>query len=450
MRQRFTRSVLRLSGLAAAATVGLLAAGTSAGAATVSGIPAVAGPSQISPKVTSIPESFSCDFSAYGGPATVTGSATFTVPTSVTAGAAIATAFRAPSGVATALGTDQQVGTFLSHKYTFSLTGVAMTDASGASLQVASTSTTAVPVAADKAIGVAPLTVTDSATVQHAGTAHITGPAGFTIIPVAGDATTPAINCTIAGGAHTYAVTVAPVPSPTPTPTTPAAGSGPVYRCVVSATGLPQGTVHETVSTPIPMALSSSGPEQTGHSVLITLSSGAAGLGAPYPLPATSLVFSGALSVQGAQHGAIALRRTTAQVGKTTFTVSGALPLTQPGADRVYLPGQFTFTVVGPYYPGTHRRVDFITACTATPSAQVGLRLTVTGQPVAVSGHGGSTNGSGTAASGAVPAGAPNTGGGTAPGSALPLILGGVALLLAGGGGTVFAIRRRRLSPPSA
>jgi hypothetical protein len=46
--------VLRLSGLAAAASAGLLAVCTSAGAATISGpaVPAIAGPSQVSPKAT--------------------------------------------------------------------------------------------------------------------------------------------------------------------------------------------------------------------------------------------------------------------------------------------------------------------------------------------------------------------------------------------------------------
>jgi hypothetical protein len=442
-----TRSVLRLSGLAAAASAGLLAVCTTAGAATASGpaIPAMAGPSQAAPKTTTAQYSFTCDFSAYGGPAAETGAGVFTVPASVLQGDAASMTFEtAALPLTTAVA--QKLGA--ADGLTLNLTGVNVTDATGAASHLvvypgAGSLSTSAPTE------IKAITAADSAGLRKTGVAHVTGPTGFTITPSTDNTAGAAIDCTIAGGAHTYPVTVAAAPATTPTPTAPATlPSGPEYKCVVSATGLPQGPESETVTTPIPMTLSASGTEKTGKTLLVTLSSGADGLGAPYPLPATDLVFSGKLAVEGAQRGAIALQRATAQVGKSTFTVSGALPLTQPGADRVYLPGQFTFTVVGPYYPGTHRRVDFITACTATPGAQVGLRLDVTGQ--AIGGNGGTTNGSGTAVSGAAPAGAPNTGGGSAPGSVLPLVLAGAALLLAGGGGTAFALRRRRFSPPSA
>ena len=87
-------------------------------------------------------------------------------------------------------------------------------------------------------------------------------------------------------------------------------------------------------------------------------------------------------------------------------------------------------------------------ACTATPGPQIGLRLNVTGQPVGGTAGGGA--GGSTTATGAVPAGAPNTGGGPRPGSDLPMVLGGVALLLLGGGGIAFAARRRRVGQQPA
>jgi hypothetical protein len=444
VRHSFTRSVLRLTGLAAAASAGLLAIGTSAGAATISGpaVPAIAGPSQTSPKVTTTSDSFTCDFSAYGGSATEAGTGTFTVSTTVAQDDAAEITFQTAalpltSAVAQKLATADGL--------TLNLTGVAVTDATGAAPHLVSYPGAGLLSTSGPA-EIEPISTSDSAGLRNAGVAHVTSPAGFTITPSTGDQPGAPIKCAIAGGAHTYPVTVTADAPTTPTPSvTPSAG--PRYTCLVSATGLPQGTIHQTVTTPIPMTLSASGADKTGHSILVTLSSGTDGLGAPYPLPATSLVFAGTLSVQGAQHGVLNLRRTTAQVGKSTFTAAAALPLDRPGALRIYLPAQFTFTVVGPYYPGTHRRVDFITACRAIPGPQIGLRLDVTGQ--AVSG-GGSTNGGGTAASGAVPAGAPNTGGGATPANSLPFLLGGAALLLAGAGGTALALRRRRLSSPSA
>ena len=446
---KFAAPLLRLSGLAAATAVGLLAASTAAGAAAVSDpvIAPAASPNQSAAKTTAVPYSFSCDFSGYGGSTTTAGTATFTVPTAATAGDPATTTFKT-----TALPLTSAVAQKLASADTFSLdlTGLAATDSSGATPKIVvypgvGSLATSGPAA------ILPIAAVDNVTFDRTGTGHITGPASFTITPMAGSTAMPAIKC--ANSAATTSDTVdvtAPASTPTPpTPTTiPAPSSGPGYRCVISITGIPQGTQSETVTTPIPMTLSESGVQKTGSTVLVTLSSGSSGLGAPYPLPATELVFSGALAVEGAQHAVIPLRRATAQVGKNTFTVAGSLHLTQPGADRVYLPGQFTFTVVGPYYPGTHTRVDFILACTATPGPQIGLRLNVTGQPVGGT-AGGGTGGS-TTATGAVPAGAPNTGGGPRPGSDLPMVLGGVALLLLGGGGIAFAARRRRVGQQPA
>jgi hypothetical protein len=439
--------VLRLSGLAAAASAGLLAVCTSAGAAPISGpaVPAIAGPSQVSPKATTAQYSLSCDFSAYGGTSPQGTTATFSMPSTVTQDDAVTTTF---ATAALAITAPEQQKLASADALALSLTGVSVTDSTGAARHLVVYGGAAqLSVAGNGNPVIEPATSAVNALLPNLGTAHVTAPTKFTITPMTGNTALAPIPCTVTGNVHTLSVdvvaTASTIPAPSASATPPA---GPQYKCLVSATGLPQGTIHQTVTTPIPMTLSASGPEKTGHSILVTLSSGTDGLGAPYPLPATSLVYQGTLSVQGAQPGVLDLRRTTAQVGKSTFTVSAPLPLKRPGALRVYLPTQFTFTVVGPYYPGTHRRVDFITACSATPGPQIGLRLDVTGK--AVSG-GGTTEGSGTAASGAVPGGAPNTGGGAAPGSSLPLILGGAGLLLAGGGGTALALRRRRFSPPS-
>ena len=449
-----SRPLLRLSGLAAAASAGVIAMGAGAGAATTTsgpvGSPATAS-GQSSVPTNTTQHAFSCDLSGYGGSASAEGTATFTLPTKTTAGGLTTTTFKTP-----ALPLSAAEAQKLASADTFTLTAPALTakDSSGAAPKISvypgvgSLSTTPAQI----------LPMTSSATMafQHVGQGAISVNAGFTITPMTGDTAMPAIPCVMHAGPLSYPLTVAapasatpPAPQPTGPPTAlpPGASSGPVYRCVLGFTGVPGSKQTFPLTAPLPMTLTASGSQKTGHTVLVTLSSGSQGLGAPYPLPNTvAVAFSGALAVKGAQSGAIPLHRTTAQVGKSTFTVSGPLYLTKPGTDRIYLPHQFAFTVVGPYFPGTHTRVDFNLACTAASSV-IGLRLNVTGQPV---GGGAGSQGGGTAATGAVPVGAPNTGGGPRPGSDLAMVLGGVALLLLGGGGAVYAARRRRLGQTAA
>jgi hypothetical protein len=449
-----SRPLLRLSGLAAAVSVGVITMSAGAGATTTGGpvVSPATTPSQSSVPTKTTQYAFSCDLSGYGGSASTDGTATFTMPTKTTAGGSTTTTFKTP-----ALPLSAAEAQKLASADTFTLTAPALAakDSSSAAPKIAvypgvGSLSTSGPTQ------ILPMTSSATMAFQHVGQGAISVSAGFTIIPMKGDTAMPAIPCIMHAGPLTFplsvtapASTTPPTTQPTAPPTTlpPVASSGPMYRCVLGFTGVPGNKQTFTLTAPLPMTLTASGSQKTGHTVLVSLSSGPQGLGAPYPLPNTvALAFSGALAVKGAQFGAIPLHRATAQVGKSTFTVSGPLYLTKPGTDRIYLPNQFAFTVVGPYFPGTHTRVDFNLACTAASSV-VGLRLNVTGQPVGGTAGG---QGSGTAATGAVPVGAPNTGGGPRPGSDLPMVLGGIALLLLGGGGAVYAARRRRLGQSAA
>jgi hypothetical protein len=207
------------------------------------------------------------------------------------------------------------------------------------------------------------------------------------------------------------------------------APSGPVYTCT-------DGSSRGSIDAPLPLAVSATGLRVTGSTETVTLSSPDSGLGAPYPSGTSALAFSGSLLVTGAQQGSISLSRHTTVLTDKTFSVLGQLYLEKPGTYHILLPSRFTFTISG-------TKNTYLSCALKTSPAPTGLTLTVTGEPTA-GGQGG------TAATGALPAGAPNTGGGSGPGSNLPMIAGGAALLLIGGAGFVFAARRRRLGQPSS
>jgi hypothetical protein len=273
-------------------------------------------------------------------------------------------------------------------------------------------------------------------TFRRTGTAHISDPLGFVITPSAGDIAMAPIKCSNPT-ASIISLDINVTARPAPTPPPPSTG-GPVYTCTFEIPGIPGGPGGPgPLSAPLPMTISATGPRTTGSTDEVTLSSGSDGLGATYPPGTTALAFSGTLPVTGAQHGAVVLRKYTTSTSSTTFRVSGPLYLAKPGTDHILFPNQFTFTIFGPTNPATGKPLSIALSCQSEAST-VALTLKVTGKAAAGGGNGG------TEANGAVPAGAPNTGGGPGPGSDLPMAVGGAALLLIGGGFVVVAARRRR------
>jgi hypothetical protein len=232
------------------------------------------------------------------------------------------------------------------------------------------------------------------------------------------------LQCSTSSTAVTINVTAPASPVP----------GGPVYLCDY---GTSIGSLG-SLAAPLPLAISATGLRVAGSTDTVTLSSPSDGLGAPYLAGISALAFSGSLPVTGVQQGIISLSKHTTVLTDKTFSVLGQLYLAKPGTYHILLPGQFTFTIFR-----TQSTYPIALSCALkTSPAPAGLTLTVTGKTTA-GGHGS------TAATGAVPAGAPNTGGGSGPGSSLPMIAGGAVLLLIGAG-FVVAARRRRQGQPSS
>ena len=126
----FFPPLLRLSGLAAAVTAGLIAASTGAGATTAGG-PAVSpagGANQPAAKTTAVPYTFSCDFSGYGGSAATAGTAMFTVPETVTLSDSAQAAFKTPALPLTPAMAQKLAS---ADTFTLNLTGLTAADSSG-------------------------------------------------------------------------------------------------------------------------------------------------------------------------------------------------------------------------------------------------------------------------------------------------------------------------------
>ena len=281
---------------------------------------------------------------------------------------------------------------------------------------------------------------TGKVTFPAEGTGVIEAPAKtLTFVPLKGGTAQPPIICTTTAATQDVQVTV----------TAPVFGtSGPLYTCKVTI-----GTLTATELAHLPMTITASGSRTTGKTLTVTLAS--APLGAPYPEGTTSIGFTGALPVHGAQPGKIALAKTTKDVTSSPFRVSGKLRLTKPGTDHILLPEKFTFTDKVTV-SAAEAVVTITLACTIiTSPTPVGLTVHVTGAPVnphpsasptsspgstsaGGGGQGGQGEGSGT------PVGAPDTGGGAGPGGSLVLAVAGLAIALTGGGLVFLASQRRR------
>jgi hypothetical protein len=217
----------------------------------------------------------------------------------------------------------------------------------------------------------------------------------------------------------------------TPAAGTPTAFTAPAYTCTVTS-----GAHSANRTARIPIQLRDTGPGTVGSTDTVTLSSPGTALGGPFPAGTSTVGFSGALPVMGAQTDSVPLTGPMTDTGNGLFSLSGRLMLNTAGLDHILPPTRFTVTIHAATVVSVVVTCVLVTALTATMPASVTL-------PVA------STAGTVPLAAGATPAGAPATGGGGSLHHAADLagLAVGGAILLAGLGVTVAGIRRRRQSP---
>jgi hypothetical protein len=212
---------------------------------------------------------------------------------------------------------------------------------------------------------------------------------------------------------------------------TPTAFTAPAYTCTVTS-----GAHSANRTARIPIQLRDTGPGSVGSTDAVTLSSPGTALGGPFPAGTSTVSFSGALPVMGAQTGSVPLSGIMTDTGNGLFSLGGRLMLTAAGLDHILPPTRFTVTVHAASVISVVVTCVVVTAMTATMPASVALRVTAAGGMVPLT-------------AGATPAGAPGTGGGGSlhhAGDLAGLAAGG-AVLLAGLVITVAGLRRRRQSP---
>jgi hypothetical protein len=217
----------------------------------------------------------------------------------------------------------------------------------------------------------------------------------------------------------------------TPAAETPTAFTAPAYTCTVTS-----GAHSANRTARIPIQLRDTGPGSVGSTDAVTLSSPGTALGGPFPVGTSTVSFSGALPVMGAQTGSVPLSGIMTDTGNGLFSLGGRLMLTAAGLDHILPPTRFTVTVHAASVISVVVTCVVVTAMTATMPASVALRVTAAGGMVPLT-------------AGATPAGAPGTGGGGSlhhAGDLAGLAAGG-AILLAGLVITVAGLRRRRQSP---
>lgn len=217
----------------------------------------------------------------------------------------------------------------------------------------------------------------------------------------------------------------------TPATGTPTAFTAPTYTCTITS-----GAHSANRTARIPIQLRDTGPGSVGSTDTVTLSSPSTALGGPFPAGTSTVGFSGALPVMGAQTDSVPLTGTMTDTGNGVFSLSGQLMLNTAGLDHILPPTRFTVTIHAASVISVVVTCVLVTAMTATMPASVALQVAGAAGTVPLM-------------AGATPAGAPNTGGGGSlhhAGDLAGLAAGG-AVLLAGLGITVAGVRRRRHSP---
>jgi hypothetical protein len=400
--------------LRAAAALALGAATVAGAAAAITPAPAGAATSPIGPTQTR-GEQFYCDLSGYGGGYTTDQVITFTEPRIVTAGRPATSGVSIPAIPLTAAESQQLAS---ADHYTLAVAF----KATGTPASTVLTGPAAAPSAPPTEIPA--LAATGSVTFQGVGAAYISDFTGFEITPSDGGTAMPPIKCYNALASLTnWNVTVT-------------APGVPLYLCTQSTNPQAQWLWS------LPMRITASGPAAVGGTEHVTMTSGDTNFGAPYPAGTLNARLTGSLPVSGAQPGSVRLTGKTGGTSSDPFTLSGVLLLTRTGTDVIHDASQFAFTVTSPSGSST------LTCDLVGDSAPAGLTLTVApGSPSPSAsatgpGTGSAAGGGDTAATGAVPAGAPNTGGGERPGSDLLPAGAGLALVLLGGA-LWYAARRR-------
>jgi hypothetical protein len=217
----------------------------------------------------------------------------------------------------------------------------------------------------------------------------------------------------------------------TPAPGTPTAFTAPTYTCTITS-----GAHSANRTARIPIQLRDTGPGSVGSTDTVTLSSPSTALGGPFPAGTSTVNFSGALPVMGAQTDSVPLAGTMTDTGNGVFSLSGRLVLNAAGLDHILPPTRFTVTIHAASVVSVVVTCVLVTPMTATMPASVALQV-------------GAAAGTVPLMAGATPAGAPNTGGGGSLHHASDLagLAAGGAVLLAGLVITVAGVRRRRQSP---
>jgi len=442
-----TRPLLRLSGLAAAATAGIIGLSAGAGAGTTPGNPVISAVPHVAAAASApqtVTEAYSCDTSVLRpsqsapSPGDLDLSLTLTAPATGIEGTSANVTLGFP---ATPLASGVSADIPALDSITLSGTGpVNATAGPGVALRGSGGPVTANPaeLPAVTATGTLPLTAV--------GTTAVAIPPQIRVNLSAGGKVIAGLICGGNEGEVKINVTAAPTPPPVVVPPT-----GPVYTCTMSDSF--SSTTQGQGSGPIPFVARVTGHRTTGStdrvSVGVDVGSAAAALGGS---DIAGTAFSAVVPVTGAGHGSITVKGATNAKTGQIFAGSGSLFLRAQGIYRIWAPKWFTFTAYSPRvkYGGKYITISSTLSCALSSKTDSVLsRLAVTGKavPVATPGSGGHGE---TSVNGAVPAGAPNTGGGPRPGSDLPMVFGGAALLLLGGGGIVYAARRRRLGQPAA
>jgi hypothetical protein len=305
-------------------------------------------------------------------------------------------------------------------------TGTAQsTGMTAASLPLSGQSTA---LAAGSAAQIPAVTVSGNATPSSAGTASVHAPPTLTLTPLG--AAGLMFNCVLI---TTTAVTVQIVV--TQATVTPTAFTAPTYTCTITS-----GAHSANRRARIPIKLRDTGPSTVGSTDTVTLSSPGTALGGPFPAGTSTVGFSGALPVMGAQTDSVPLTGTMTDSGNGVFSMSGQLVLNAAGLDHILPPPRFTVTIHAGGVISVVVTCVLVTTMTATMPSSVAVQV---------------TRAAGTAIvpfmAGATPSGAPNTGGGGSlhhAGDLTGLAVGG-AVLLAGLGLMLAGMRRHRRQFPA-
>jgi hypothetical protein len=258
--------------------------------------------------------------------------------------------------------------------------------------------------------------------------------AALTVAALTVAALTLAVAGLLAGAPGASAAAVSGPGTPvtgTPAAGTPAAFAAPAYTCTVTS-----GAHSANRPARIPIQLRDTGPGSLGSTDTVTLSSPGTALGGPFPAGTSTVSFSGALPVMGAQTGSVPLTGIMTDTGNGVFSLGGRLMLNAAGLDHILPPTRFTVTIHAASVISVVVTCVLVTAVTATMPASVALRVAAAGGMVPLT-------------AGATPAGAPDTGGGGSlhhAGDLAGLAAGG-AVLLAGLVITVAGLRRHGHSP---